>query len=152
MGERKRFSKWQDPFSHSIKERFSRINNFFPKANEWLTKIKRWLSTFDDSTILNALQFENVLGEKRTIERVYLFVLARNQINFTGIEMDETAAWGSWYQLIEAYSTIQTTLNDPIEDMFVRLNASSPQERIKREKTPDLGDFCIDFGDLKLTN
>ncbi|OOG18832.1 hypothetical protein BWD42_02405 [Sphingobacterium sp. CZ-UAM] len=144
--------KWQDPFSHSIKERFSRINNLFPKANEWLTKIKRWLSTFDDRTILNALQIENVLGEKRTIERVYLFVLARNQINFTGIEMDETAAWGSWYQLIEAYSTIHTTLNDPIEDMFVRLKASSPQERIKREKAPDLGDFCIDFGDLKLTN
>jgi len=144
--------KWQDPYANSMKERYSRISNLFPKANEWISKIKYWIKSNDERTILNALQIDRELNHKfGKINEVCLFVLSRNQMNFTGVEMDESVAWSSWYQLIESQASVKTMFDDPIREMFVKIKSFQPNFRAQREPKEKLNDFKIEFDSFKLT-
>lgn len=142
--------KWQDPFAHSMKERFSRISNLFPKANEWIAKMKLWLSSNDEKTILNALQITKYAPRASEINDICVFVLARNHIHFTGVETDESVAWGSWYQIIESEASIETRFDDPIREMFVKLKMFSPEHRMTREEMPQRQNFDVRLGDYRV--
>lgn len=143
--------KWQDPYAHSMKERFSRISNLFPKANEWITKIKYWLSSNTDKTILNSLQIDKELEKTCKINDICIFVLSRNQMNFTGVELDNSVAWSSWYQLIESQAMIRTLFDDPIMEMFVKIKTFQPDFRSSMEgRKEEPGELEIDLGNAKL--
>ncbi len=142
--------KWQDPFGHSMKERFSRITNLFPKANEWIEKMKFWFLNNDTKTILNALQITKYFPDAKEISEVCVFVIARNDIHFTGIKTDDRVAWGSWHQLIESQARIETKFNDPIREMFVKLKTFTPENRMKREEMPTRQSFEVGIGDYKV--
>lgn len=142
--------KWQDLFAHSMKERFSRISNLFPKANEWIEKMRIWLSNNDDKTILNALQITKYAPTAKGINEICVFVLARNHVHFTGIKTDERVAWGSWYQIIESKASIETRFDDPIKEMFFKLKMFSPEQRMTREKMPKRQNFDARIGDYRI--
>lgn len=142
--------KWQDPFGHSMKERFSRITNLFPKANEWIEKMKFWFSNNNTKTILNSLQITRYFPEAKEISEICVFVIARNDIHFTGIKTDDRVAWGSWHQIIESQARIETTFDDPIREMFVKLKTFTPENRMKREEMPTRQNFEVEIGDYKV--
>ena len=145
--------KWQDRYDYSMKERYSRITNMFPKANEWICKIKNWISLNDSKSILNALQIGSKLKSKIEIKEIYLFVISRNQMNFTGVELDKTVAWSSWYQLIESYARVKTHFDDPITELFLKIKTMNPAKIAELDHNKsDQSDFIIDFGDFKITN
>ncbi|AFD06879.1 hypothetical protein [Solitalea canadensis] len=145
--------KWQDPYAHSMKERFSRITNLFPKANEWISKIRQWIAANTEQTILNSLQIDKELVKPVKINEICVFILSRNQINFTGVELDNTVAWSSWYQLIESNAKIKTMFDDPIREMYVKIKAFRPEFRSSMEgKKEKPGELEIDLGDVKLSH
>lgn len=142
--------KWQDPFGHSMKERFSRISNLFPKANEWIEKMKFWFSNNDTKTILNSLQIAKHFPKANEILEVCVFVISRYDIHFTGVETDERVAWGSWHQVIEPQARIETKFDNPIREMFVKLKTFTPEDRMKREEMPTRQNFEAEVGDYKI--
>jgi hypothetical protein len=142
--------KWQDQFGHSMKERFSRITNLFPKAHEWIQKIEFWINSVDQKTILNSLQVNKYIGDAKEISEIYVFVLARNHVHFTGVKTDKRVAWGSWYQLIEAMVKVNAKFDDPIREMFVKLQTFTPENRMTREEMPKRQNFSATIGDYKL--
>ena len=142
--------KWQDPFGHSMKERFSRISNLFPKANEWIEKMKFWFSNNDTKTILNSLQITKYFPEAKGISEVCVFIISRNDIHFTGVKTDDRVAWGSWHQIIESQARIETKFDDPIREMFVKLKMFTPENRMEREEMPTRQSFEVGIGDYKV--
>jgi hypothetical protein len=133
-----------------MKERYSRISNLFPKANEWIEKMKFWLSNNDNKTVLNSLQITKHFPAARVIEEICVFVIARNDIHFTGIETDERVAWGSWHQIIESQARVETKFDDPIREMFVKLKTFTPENRMTREEVPTRQKFEANIGDYKV--
>lgn len=142
--------KWQDPYAKSMTERFSRITNMFPKANEWISKMKFWTSNNPYKTIINSLQIDKYYNGNTPINEICVFVISRNTINFTGVEKDETVAWSSWYQLIEAEASIKTMFDDPIREMFAKIKYFDPENRIKIENLTEIEDLEILLGDTKI--
>lgn len=143
--------KWQDPFAKDMTERYSRMSNLFPKANEWVSKMKFWATNNTSKTIINSLQINKQLKEKSEVKEICCFVISRNQMNFTGMEIaDETVAWSSWYQLIESQARIQTDFDDPIREMFVKIKSFSPKNRINMEKLPQAEDIEVQIGKIKV--
>ncbi|MGV3588701.1 MAG: hypothetical protein ACO1OF_16980 [Adhaeribacter sp.] len=142
--------KWQDPFSKSMKERYSRITNLVDKANEWIEKMKFWLNSNSAQTILNSLQIDKQYNGKLEINDLYVFVLGRNNINYTNVKLDNQVAWGTWYQLIESQAVIYTDFNDPIREMFVKLKTFTPQNRKERDNLPEIPDFDTKVADYRL--
>lgn len=142
--------KWQDPFAKSMTERYSRISNLFPKANEWISKMRFWIFNNSYKTIINALQIEKVYKGQTPINEICVFIISRNTINFTGINKDETVAWSSWYQLIEAQARIKTTFNDPIREMFIKIKNFDPKIRAEREKLLEVDDIEVHIGNTKI--
>jgi len=41
--------KWQEMYGASMKERYSRINNLYPKVVEWIDKVESWINESDVS-------------------------------------------------------------------------------------------------------
>jgi len=144
--------KWQDPFAQSMQERRSRISNLFPKANEWIDKMRIWTQSFDVKTILNALQITKYAPNARAVDNIYVFVIARNHIHFTGVKTNETVAWGSWYQIIESQAMVKANFDDPIKEMFVKLKMYSPELRIEREELPIRLNVDLKFGEYRIFN
>lgn len=142
--------KWQDPFGHSMKERYSRISNLFPKANEWIEKMKFWLSSTDSKTILNSLQISRNYPQETEINEICVFIIGRNDVHFTGIELDNRVAWGSWHQIIESQARVETKFDDPIKEMFVKLKSFTPDHRADREDMPERQDFDVTIGNYKV--
>lgn len=144
--------KWQDPFAKDMKERYSRMSNLFPKANEWVRKMKFWVTNNTSKTIINSLQIDKHLKGKIEIKEVCAFVISRNQMNFTGMEIeDETVAWSSWYQLIESQARFKTNIDDPIREMFVKIKSFSPEKRMNLEKISQLKETVVEFGNIKVS-
>lgn len=142
--------KWQDPFAKSMTERFSRMSNLFPKANEWISKMKYWVFNNTYKTLINSLQIDKYYKGNTPINEICVFIISRNAMNFTGIEKDETVAWSSWYQLIEAEASIKTTFDDPIREMFVKIKNFDPKIRIKRQQLPEVEDLEVRLGETKI--
>lgn len=138
--------KWQDSFSTSMKERFSRISNLIPKSVEWIEKVSTWLSSNDQKKILGTLRING--GEK--IEEVYLFVVARHHVHFTNQKLDERAVWASWFQILEASAKIKDpTKSNPIAELAAKLHFSSPDSRRTREQSPRPLEFEMSFSKYK---
>jgi hypothetical protein len=143
--------KWQDPFAKDMTERYSRMSNLFPKANEWVSKMKFWATNNTSKTIFNSLQINKQLKGAQEIKEICCFVISRNQMNFTGMEIDdETVAWSSWHQLIESQARIKTDFDDPIREMFVKIKSFSPERRIKTEKLPQAENIEVQIGKIKV--
>jgi len=142
--------KWQDRYHHSMKERFSRISNLFDKANEWIGKIKYWVESNSDKSIISSLQINNQLKTSSEINEVYIFVISRNQMNFTGVELDDSVAWSSWHQLIESQANIGSNMANPIKEMFIKIKALEPKNRLKIDKLPNKANLEVELGDYKI--
>ncbi|PZR26407.1 MAG: hypothetical protein DI535_14145 [Citrobacter freundii] len=123
--------KWQDSFSNSSKERFSRITNLVPKSVEWIDKIQDWIKSNDSQSLLRTLKIEGL----NKINDIHLFVLARNHVHFTNTELDKRASWGSWFQLLEASAKVKDPFNtNPIGELAAKLNFFSPNMRREIEE------------------
>ena len=140
--------KWQDSFSTSMKERFSRISNLIPKSVEWIEKASAWLGSNDPRTILSTLRIST---EEMKIEEVYLFVVARHHVHFTNQVLDERAIWASWFQVLEASAKIKDpTKSNPIAELAAKLRFFSPDSRRVREQTPRPIEFEMRFSKYKI--
>ncbi|WP_281631615.1 hypothetical protein [Flavobacterium luteolum] len=143
--------KWQDPFKKSMRERFSRISNLFDKAVEWVDKVENWLTNTDIKNILEILEIKKYYKGEISINEAYIFVLSRNNINFTNIDkMDDRVAWGTWYQMIESQNIVRTSSENIIKDAFIKLKTLSPKHRLKNEKLPELPNFEMQFGGYRI--
>ncbi len=142
--------KWQDRYHHSMKERFSRISNLFDKANEWIGKIKSWVENNSDKSIISSLQINNQHKASPEIREVFIFVISRNQMNFTGVELDNSVAWSSWYQLIESQANIESNIANPIKEMYIKIKALEPKNRLKIDKLPQKGNLEVELGNYKI--
>ena len=116
--------KWQDKYSTDLKERNSRADNFYKKANEWVDKIEKWKELNTDKQILNAL---GIKGSK--FNQCYIFVIGRYNTHFYGKEMDERATWGSWYHIFDLSYKIKTDFDDPIRELKFKLEIDSPRKK-----------------------
>lgn len=142
--------KWQDRYQYSMKERFSRISNLFDKANEWIGKIKYWVENNSDKSIISSLQINNQHKASTEINDVYIFVISRNQMNFTGVELNDSVAWSSWHQLIESQAEIRTNITNPIKEMFMKIKAFEPKNRLKTDKLPTMENIEVELGNYKI--
>ncbi len=143
--------KWQDPFRNSMRERFSRISNLFSKASEWVEKVEYWLTNTDILNIIETLELRKYTKEDIHINEVHLFVLSRNNINFTNVEgLDDRVAWGTWYQMIESQAIVQSSTDNVIRDAFIKLKTLSPKNRMKNEKIPEIPNFETTFGKFRI--
>jgi len=143
--------KWQDPFRKSMKERFSRISNLFNKASEWVEKVEYWLTNTEPKNILDTLDIKKYYKGEIYLNEVHLFVLARNNINFTNVDgLDDRVAWGTWYQMIESQAIVKSSSDNIIRDAFVKLKTLSPKHRMKNEIIPEIPNFETTFGKYRI--
>lgn len=88
--------KWQDPFGQSMRERRSKMRNFFSTTNRWIGAVSDWVANSSDSDLL--ARVDNNIGQQR-IKRTEI-VVARHHARFSGSDLcDSRAAWGTWPQL-----------------------------------------------------
>lgn len=99
--------KWQDPFYSNLRERYSRISNLLPKSIEWINKLSKYISESTESSVLKKLKLE---GEK--VNDVYYWIIARHHMNFSGETYDNRAVWVSWFEMIQALSSIEIQNNE----------------------------------------
>ncbi|WPV65410.1 hypothetical protein [Chitinophaga sp. LS1] len=131
--------KWQDAFSTSMQERFSRISNLIPKSVEWIEKIEAWIKANNAKSILEKLKISN---SDYSGYDIYLFVISRNHVHFSNQSLDKRAVWASWYQVIEASAKVKDPLqSNPIGEFAAKLRFFSPEMRNKVEG----GQFIHDF-------
>lgn len=139
--------KWQDMYGHSMKERFSRMSNLYPKAEEWIQKVTVWLESSTKKSILAALQ----LNPSEDLGEICLFVISRNMAHFTGKEIDQRAAWGSWHQLMYAESKYKMLFDDPIRELYAKLKVDDPRLNFLGEEIPERATLTIKVGDIELS-
>jgi len=141
--------KWQDSFSTSIVERYSRITNLIPKSVEWIDKVERWIHNNDAKSILRTLMIEEVTGQ---VNDIYLFVISRNHVHFSNQKLDERAIWSSWFQVIEAQAKIKSISNsNPLGDFAARLKFFNPEMRRKYEQNYVPDDFDFKFSKYNIS-
>lgn len=116
--------KWQDKYAADLKARRSRISNFYPKAKEWIEKMIKWEAAASSKEILSSLNIND-----SDISTTCLFVIGRYNTYFSNQEVDERAAWGSWYHVVELAYKIKTNFDDPIQELFFKLKLDSPKNR-----------------------
>jgi len=133
-----------------MKERYSRITNLINKANEWIEKMKFWINDNSAQTILNSLQIDKQYDGKLEVNEVYIFVIGRNNINYTNVILDDQVAWGTWYQLIESQAVITADFDDPIREMFVKLKTFTPKNRKEIDNLPEIPDFDTKVADYRV--
>lgn len=121
--------KWQDKYSSDLKARKSRISNFYPKAKEWIEKMIKWEAAVSTKEILSSFLINDT-----QIQNIYLFVIGRYNTHFSNQEIDERAAWGSWYHVVELTHKIKTDFDDPIRELFFKLKFDSPLNKDIREE------------------
>lgn len=140
--------KWQDTFSSSMKERFSRINNLIPKSVEWIDKILNWISTTDQEDLLKTLKINSKWNK---VEHIHLFIISKNHVHFSNNNLDERAIWASWYQTIEAVSKVKSFNNsDLIGSFAASLKFFSPEIRKERDSRPSFKNFEIKLSNYKM--
>lgn len=126
--------KWQDPFGSSLRKRESRKKNLIRSANEWVEAAFGWLSGKSDADIRQQFRLR-----KGASGSVYLFVLGRNFVSFSGAPAsDRRAAWGMWPQFVELAAE-RGVVADPIRGQFEALRRDIADERAKslgREMEP----------------
>lgn len=140
--------KWQDTFSSSMKERFSRISNLLPKSVDWIDKIEHWLHNNEANTIANTLKLEPKIDD---FKEIYLFVLSRNHVHFTNQELDSRAIWASWYQLFEVTSRVRALKEfNPIGELAAKLKFFNPQNKVVQDRLPKFKNIEFKFAKYKV--
>lgn len=134
--------KWQDMFYTSLQERRSRISNAYASAEGWVKKMQQWLQQTTGIDVMKKLKFDS---PQAGYKNVYLFVIARNQMHYTGLEPEPVAAWASWYQLIESYERYPVKTNDPVKNLYQQLKMGLPSNRVKCEGYPTGPSYNIKF-------
>ena len=114
--------KWQETFGSSIRERNSRLKNFYQSSVEWIDKISLWLKQNKKTTILSSLHFDT----SKSINKVLFFVINWNAVFFTGVKPDQRAAWTTIYQLIRNFSEIPKYSPDFLSILHSRLLQDTP--------------------------
>ena len=138
--------KWQDSYSSSMRERYSRISNLIPKSVEWIDKVQKWIMNSEPKKILKTCKLNY-----DEIEDIHLFVISRHHMNFTSQTLDKRAIWASWFQLIEASAKVKDQSNsNPIVELAVKLKFFSPEVRNSREEKIDLEDNEFNFSKYKV--
>ncbi|MDD5774735.1 MAG: hypothetical protein PHS64_02195 [Candidatus Omnitrophica bacterium] len=92
--------KWQEMYGASMKERYSRITNLYPKTVEWIDKVETWINESDPRDELKKFG----VNCKRSPIKVLLFVICRHAAFFTGNEPDKRAAWSSVWLILKIFS------------------------------------------------
>lgn len=123
--------KWQDKYSTDLKERNSKANNFYNKANEWVEKMIRWQELTSQKQILNALG----IIDYGSFNECYIFVIGRYNTHFPEKTPDKRATWGSWYHIFDLNWRFKTDFDDPIRELQFKLQFDSPLN--KKSKIPD---------------
>ena len=110
--------KWQDVYGNSLKERFSRITNLYPKVIEWIDKVESWILSNRNKDLLNRLfSLSNHVPKK-----IFIFVICRHNIFFTGYDVDKRAAWSSIWNLLKVFnSKIPKNSKNQIEKLYSEL-------------------------------
>jgi len=142
--------KWQDSFGNSMSERRSRISNLYPKSKEWIDKIVDWTKKYPEKTILNSLGFNGLAPNENAINDIYIFVIARNHIHFTGVELDGQASWASWYQFVEVSGRVKMNIDNPLKKLYLGIRATYPELRNAFDKKLSLPDYEINFSKYKI--
>ena len=116
--------KWQDIFGKSLKERYSRITNLYPKVIEWLDKVESWIaSNKHKDKLRRVFSLRNFVPNK-----ILIFVICRHNTYFTGYEVDKRAAWSSIWNLLKVLnSKILESSSSRIEALYNEL------KRIERD-------------------
>ncbi len=86
------------------------------------------------------------------INDVKLFVLARNHMHFTGQQLDERSAWGSWYQILAGYLALthERLANYGIKELYNSLKFGTPEHKLKKDGKRSVMKFQIKFTDFSL--
>ncbi len=141
--------KWQDTFSTSMQERFSRISNLIPKSVQWIDKIVAWIKANNAKSILEKCKIND---KDHRIDDIYLFVLSRNHVHFSNQTLDKRAVWASWYQVMEASAKIKDpTQSNPIGEFAAKLQFYSPGIRRDLEENKSIQDFNYNIGRYNIT-
>ncbi len=103
--------KWQEMYGASMKERYSRITNLYPKVVEWIDKVGSWINESDVQGVLKKFGLEG----KKVPVKVLLFVVCRHGTFFTGYEPDKRAAWSSIWLILKVFSQIPRDIPNKLE-------------------------------------
>jgi hypothetical protein len=134
-----------------MSERRSRISNLYPKSKEWIEKVVEWTKQCTNKTIINSLGFNSLSSDANIIEEIYLFVIARSHIHFTGVELDKQASWASWSQLLEVSAKVKSDIDNPLKKLHIGIRATYPEFRSKfDDKKLLLPDYDVNFSKYKI--
>ncbi|MDB4902230.1 MAG: hypothetical protein JWQ63_1511 [Mucilaginibacter sp.] len=140
--------KWQDTFSTSITERFSRISNLIPKSVEWIDKVEYWIQNSTNSDLLKNLK---ITPTHSHIQDIYLFVIARNHVHFTNQILDERAVWASWYQIVEAEANVKNANSEnPLGAFAAKLKFYYPENRTQKDPLQKAQDYSFKFSKYQI--
>lgn len=139
--------KWQDRYSTDLKERNSKADNFYSKANEWIEKVIRWKELVNQKQILNAVGIK----EYKSFNECYIFVIGRYNTTFIEKVSDNRATWCSWYQIMNFSWGIKNEMVNPIEDFKSTIELHSPLKFTTEipDEEMDLCTFKINFKQRK---
>ncbi len=140
--------KWQDLFAHDWKDRRNKLSEF-KKAEKWVDKMNKWVSTRTPKEIFSSLHLLNRIPDKSCeINKVFVFVLNRYNAHFTGFIPKEDAAWASWYFFKEVAESDKQKFKDPIQEIYNKIKSESP---LNQSIFESLEDFEIDIESYKVT-
>lgn len=120
--------KWQEVFGSSLRERDSRLKNFYPDSIKWIDKLASWIRENTPSVILSSLHF----NARNPLNKVLFFVVNRNAVFFTGAEPDHRATWATFYQFVRSFSEIPVGTADVLSNLQARLVNNSPAFKKRR--------------------
>jgi len=134
--------KWQDPFGKSMKQRNSRMKNFYPKTVEWIDKISAWIDQNDQRLVLSSLGFDRVSA----YSKILLFVVNRNAAHFSGLGADKRVAWCTWYQVLNANSKIPASFIDDLDYLYNILT----EEKVVAGEPHEQDEFGFSLSDIQI--
>ena len=104
--------KWQERYGASLKERYSRISNLYPKTIEWISKVEAWINESDTKSGMRKFGIDYCREEP---VKVRFFVVCRHGTFFTGHEPDKRATWSSIWLMIKVLSQIPRNIPNKLE-------------------------------------
>lgn len=138
--------KWQEKYGASMKERYSRISNLYPKTVEWIDKVEAWVN---ESPVRNAMKKFGIDYTSENPVKVLLFVICRYGTFFTGCEPDKRATWSSIWLMLKVLAQMPRNIPNKLEvlhDMLFREYISLS----KAQQCPDEDIFNIGEYEIRL--
>lgn len=136
--------KWQEMYGASMKERYSRISNLYPKATEWIEKVEAWINESNKNDVFNKLG----ISCKRDIAKVLIFVVCRHGTYFTNQKPDERAAWASIWLIIKIFSQIPENIPNKIDILHSLI--FQEYDALKKVKKNTLEEDTFHIGGYKI--